>query len=42
MPRNFFRRIEVLFPILDGVLRDWLLREYLQLQLADNVKARMS
>jgi polyphosphate kinase len=41
MPRNFFRRIEVLFPILDGVLRDWLLREYLQLQLADNVKARI-
>jgi len=41
MPRNFFRRIEVLFPILDGVLRDWLLREYLQLQLADNTKARI-
>jgi polyphosphate kinase len=41
MPRNFFRRIEVVFPIEDGVLRDWLLREYLQLQLSDNTKARV-
>jgi polyphosphate kinase len=40
MPRNFFRRIEVVFPVEDGVLRDWLLREYLEVQLADNVKAR--
>jgi polyphosphate kinase len=40
MPRNFFRRIEVVFPVEDGVWRDWLLREYLQVQLADNVKAR--
>jgi polyphosphate kinase len=41
MPRNFFRRIEVVFPIEDGILRDWLLREYLQLQLSDNTKARV-
>jgi polyphosphate kinase len=41
MPRNFFRRIEVVFPVEDGVLRDWLLRDYLQVQLADNVKARL-
>ncbi len=41
MPRNFFRRIEVVFPIEDGVLRDWLLREYLQLLLSDNTKARI-
>jgi len=41
MPRNFFRRIEVVFPVEDGVLRDWLLREYLQVQLADNMKARL-
>ncbi len=40
MPRNFFRRIEVVFPIEDGILRDRIRRELLDLQLADNVKAR--
>ena len=40
MPRNFFRRIEVVFPIEDGVLRDRIRRELLDTQLADNVKAR--
>src|SRR5690606_14284795 len=29
MPRNFFRRIEVVFPIEDGVLRDRLINEIL-------------
>ena len=40
MPRNFFRRIELVFPIEDGVLRDRVKRELLDLQLADNLKAR--
>jgi polyphosphate kinase len=41
MPRNFFRRIELVFPIEDGVLRDRIKREILDVQLADNVKARL-
>jgi polyphosphate kinase len=41
MPRNFFRRIELVFPIEDGVLRDRLKRDLLDIQLADNVKARL-
>ncbi len=40
MPRNFFRRIELVFPIEDGVLRDRVKRELLDGQLADNLKAR--
>ncbi|MBK9138886.1 MAG: polyphosphate kinase 1 [Verrucomicrobia bacterium] len=40
MPRNLFKRIEVVFPVEDGVLRDRLIEEILGLQLADNVKAR--
>lgn len=39
MPRNFFRRIEVVFPIEDGNLRDRVKRELLDTVLADNVKA---
>ena len=41
MPRNFFRRIEVVFPIEDGVLRDRIINEILAVSLADNTKARM-
>jgi len=41
MPRNFFRRIEVVFPIEDGVLRERVKRELLEIPLADNVKARL-
>ncbi len=41
MPRNFFRRVEVVFPIEDGNLRDRVQRELLDLVLADNVKARL-
>jgi polyphosphate kinase len=41
MPRNYFRRIEVAFPILDGLLRERLITEVLGLSLADNVKARV-
>ena len=40
MPRNFFRRIELAFPIEDGILRERLISEVLALSLADNVKAR--
>jgi len=41
MPRNFFRRIEVVFPIEDGNLRDRVKRGLLDIVLADNVKARV-
>ena len=40
MPRNLFRRIEVVFPIEDGILRDRIISEILTVTLADNVKAR--
>jgi polyphosphate kinase len=40
MPRNLFRRIEVVFPIEDGNLSDRVFREILGIQLADNTKAR--
>jgi len=41
MPRNFFRRIELVFPIEDGVLRERIKREVLDVQLADTAKARL-
>ena len=41
MPRNFFRRIEVVFPIKDGNLRERLISEILRVTLADNAKARI-
>jgi polyphosphate kinase len=40
MPRNFVRRVEVMFPIDDETLRRRILSEILDTQLADNVKAR--
>jgi polyphosphate kinase len=40
MPRNLFRRIEVVFPVEDGNLRDRIIREILAVSLADNAKAR--
>jgi polyphosphate kinase len=40
MPRNFFRRIEVMFPVEDPRLKGRLVDEILQLLLNDNVKAR--
>ncbi|HVZ86905.1 MAG TPA: polyphosphate kinase 1 [Polyangia bacterium] len=40
MPRNFQRRVEVMFPIEDEGLRDRVLDEILGIALADNVKAR--
>ncbi len=41
MPRNFFKRIEVVFPIEDGILRERLVREILGIQLRDNRRARL-
>lgn len=39
MPRNFYKRIEVMWPVEDGNLRERLVREILTLPLKDNVKA---
>ncbi|MDW8308222.1 MAG: polyphosphate kinase 1 [Verrucomicrobiales bacterium] len=40
MPRNFYRRIETVVPVLDGNLRDRVIHELLALPLADNTRAR--
>ena len=40
MPRNFYRRIEVIFPIEDGNLRERIISEVLEIALKDNDKAR--
>lgn len=39
MPRNFFRRVEVAFPILDSKLRQRVIREAFELHLQDNTQA---
>jgi len=41
MPRNFFRRVEALFPITVPALRDRVLNEILPAELRDNVDARV-
>ena len=41
LPRNLFRRIETVFPIVDGILRERLISEILGTTLADNTKARL-
>jgi polyphosphate kinase len=41
MPRNFYRRIETAFPILDGNLRERIISELLAVPLADNIRARL-
>jgi polyphosphate kinase len=41
MPRNFFRRIELAFPIEDGNLRERITGRVLAITLADNAKARV-
>jgi len=41
MPRNFYRRIETAFPILEGNLRERIISELLTLPLADNARARL-
>ena len=40
LPRSFFRRIEIAFPIEDGLLRERVISELLAIPLRDNVKAR--
>jgi polyphosphate kinase len=39
MPRNFFRRVEVMTPVEDAALKTRLLDEILGISLRDNVKA---
>ncbi|MGD9647203.1 MAG: hypothetical protein AB7U73_15940, partial [Pirellulales bacterium] len=41
MPRNFYRRVEVMFPIESAVLKQRVLQEILPAYLRDNVKARV-
>jgi polyphosphate kinase len=41
MPRNFYRRVEVMFPIEAPDLRERILHEVLPAHLMDNVKARI-
>jgi polyphosphate kinase len=41
MPRNFFRRVEVMFPVLDPELADRVLHEIIPIYLADNTRARV-
>ncbi len=40
MPRNFFRRIEVVFPVLDPALRRWVIDELFHIELQDTENAR--
>jgi len=40
MPRNFFRRVEVVFPVESPELRRWLVEEFFGMELQDNVNAR--
>ncbi len=41
MPRNFFRRIEVVFPIRDPALRRWVVDELFGNELRDTINARI-
>ena len=41
MPRNFFSRIETVFPIEDGLLRQRIMDEVLAVSLQDNIKSRL-
>ncbi|WP_084442231.1 polyphosphate kinase 1 [Termitidicoccus mucosus] len=41
MPRNFFRRVEVLFPIESPPLRRWIMDEFFPPELRDNENARI-
>jgi polyphosphate kinase len=41
MPRNFFRRVEVMFPVLDRELARRVLEEIIPVYLADNTRARV-
>ncbi len=41
LPRNLFRRIETVIPIVDGIVRERIISEILAIALADNTKARL-
>jgi polyphosphate kinase len=41
MPRNFFRRVEVLFPIRDAALRHWITSEFFPVEQRDNDNAHV-
>jgi polyphosphate kinase len=41
MPRNFFRRVEVMFPVEAADLKHRILHEIVPAYLTDNVKARI-
>ncbi len=41
MPRNFYERVETAFPVRDPMLRERLLREVLEVYLADTAKSRI-
>jgi polyphosphate kinase len=41
LPRNLYRRIELAFPIEDGIVRERLIHQVLAESLSDNVKARI-
>lgn len=41
MPRNFFRRIEVVFPVRDAALRRWMTEELLAVELRDTANVRL-
>ncbi len=41
MPRNFYRRVEVMFPVVAAELKDRILHEIVPAYLLDNVKARI-
>ncbi|MCX6951426.1 MAG: polyphosphate kinase 1 [Verrucomicrobia bacterium] len=41
MPRNFFRRVEVVFPIRDPGLRRWVMDEFFAVELRDTMNARL-
>src|SRR6185312_10967771 len=41
MPRNFYRRVEVMFPIEAPELKDRILNEIIPAYLRDNVKSRI-
>lgn len=41
MPRNFFRRVETLFPIQDAELREWITATLFATELKDTVNARV-
>ncbi len=40
MPRNLYRRVEILFPVEDEIIKMFIRDEILNIHLRDNVKAR--